>query len=100
MIFSLKLGPMQRSEKDGNMKRLIYAVLVTAFAIGSAAAQETCESKAVGKNGKRLAGAAKNSFLTKCKREACAPKAIGSDGKPLKGAAKSSFMAKCQREQA
>jgi hypothetical protein len=35
-----------------NMKRLIYAVLVTAFAIGSAAAQETCESKAVGKNGK------------------------------------------------
>ena len=71
-----------------------------AFAIGSAAAQETCESKAVGKNGKPLAGAAKTSFLAKCKREACAPKAIGSDGKPLRGAAKSSFMAKCEREQA
>jgi hypothetical protein len=82
------------------MKRLIYAVLVMAFAIGSAAAQETCESKAVGKNGKPLAGAAKTSFLAKCKRESCAPKAIGSDGKPLRGAAKSSFMAKCEREQA
>src|SRR5260221_78206 len=46
------------------------------------------------------AGAAKTSFVTKCKREACEPKAVGSDGKPLKGAAKNSFMAKCQREQA
>jgi hypothetical protein len=52
-----------------NMKRLIYAVLVTAFAIGSAAAQETCASKAVGKNGKPLAGAAKRSFMAKCQRE-------------------------------
>jgi hypothetical protein len=55
-------------------------------------------TKAVGKDGKPLAGAAKTSFLTKCKREACAPKAVGSDGKPLKGAAKNSFMAKCEKE--
>jgi hypothetical protein len=48
--------------------------------------------------GKPLAGAAKTSFLAKCKREACAPKAVGSDGKPLKGAAKNSFMAKCEKE--
>jgi hypothetical protein len=84
------------------MKRLMLAVLLTAFAVGSAAAQApaTCESKAVSKDGKPLAGAAKNSFMAKCKRDACAPKAIGSDGKPLKGAAKNSFMAKCQREQA
>jgi hypothetical protein len=80
------------------MKRLISAALLTAFAIGSAAAQETCESKAVAKDGRPLAGAAKNSFLAKCKRETCAPKAVGSDGKPLRGAAKNSFMAKCQRE--
>jgi hypothetical protein len=32
------------------MKVLMYAALVMAFAIGSAAGQETCESKAVGKN--------------------------------------------------
>jgi hypothetical protein len=84
------------------MTRLMLAVLLTAFAIGSAAAQApgTCESRAVGKDGRALAGAAKKSFMTKCKREACAPKAVGSDGKPLRGAAKNSFMAKCQREQA
>jgi hypothetical protein len=82
------------------MKRLVLAIVVSAFAIGSAAAQGTCESKAVSKDGKPLAGAAKNSFMAKCKREACGPKAVGSDGKPLKGAAKNSFMAKCQREQA
>jgi hypothetical protein len=52
----------------------------------------------VGQDGRPLAGAAKNSFLAKCKREACAPKAVGSDGKPLRGAAKNSFMTKCQRE--
>jgi hypothetical protein len=80
------------------MKRLILAALLTAFAIGSASAQETCASKAVAKDGRPLAGAAKNSFLAKCKRETCAPKAVGSDGKPLRGAAKNSFMAKCQRE--
>ena len=84
------------------MIRLTLATLLMAFAIGSAAAQvpRTCESRAVSKDGKPLAGAAKTSFMAKCKREACAPKAVGSDGKPLKGAAKNSFMAKCQREQA
>src|SRR5947209_14722965 len=87
-------------DREDKMKRLMLAALVTAFAIGAAAAQGfpgTCESKAVGKDGKPLAGAAKNSFMTKCKRDACAPKAVGSDGKPLKGAAKNSFMAKCER---
>lgn len=58
-----------------------------------------CESKAIGKDGRELAGAARTAFLAKCKREACAPKAVASDGKPLKGAAKNSFMAKCVREQ-
>ena len=82
------------------MKTMTYAALLMALAIGSAAGQETCASKAVGKNGKPLVGAAKISFMAKCKRQACAPKAIGSDGKPLKGAAKRSFLAKCEREQA
>ena len=77
------------------MRRLLVAVLASAFAIGSALAQETCESKAVGKDGKPLAGAAKTSFLKKCKEDACAPKAVGKDGKPLAGAARNSFMKKC-----
>lgn len=78
------------------MKRIILAAIVASFAAGSAFAQETCESKAVGKDGKPLAGAAKTSFLKKCKADACAPKAVSADGKPLAGAAKNSFMKKCE----
>lgn len=78
------------------MKRIFVAAIVASFAAGSALAQETCESKAVGKDGKPLAGAAKTSFMKKCKADACTPKAVGSDGKPLAGAAKNSFMKKCE----
>ena len=77
------------------MKRLLLAVLLSVFAVGSAVPQET-ESKAVGKDGKPLAGAAKTSFIQKCKRDACAAQAVASDGKKLSGAAKSSFMKKCE----
>ncbi|SHK78757.1 hypothetical protein SAMN05444159_4185 [Bradyrhizobium lablabi] len=79
------------------MKRIFLVAILTAFAIGSAAAQETCESKAVGKDGKPLAGAAKTSFMKKCMTDTCATKAVGSDGKPLAGAAKTSFMTKCEK---
>ena len=48
--------------------------------------------------GKELKGAARASFLKKCKADACAPKAVSSDGKPLSGAAKNSFMKKCEKE--
>jgi hypothetical protein len=79
------------------MKRIFLVAILTAFAIGSAAAQETCETKAVGKDGKPLAGAAKTSFMKKCMADTCATKAVGSDGKPLAGAAKTSFMTKCEK---
>jgi hypothetical protein len=82
------------------MKRIALAALIAVFAIGTALAQESCESKALSKDGKPLAGAAKTSFVNKCKRDACAPKAIGSDGKALKGAAKRSFITKCVKEAA
>ena len=78
------------------MKRLFLAALLAVFAVGSAMAQETCESKAVGKDGKPLAGAAKTSFLQKCKRDTCAAQAVASDGKKLSGAARTSFMKKCE----
>jgi len=78
------------------MKRLFLALLLPAFTLGSATAQESCESKAVGKDGKPLAGAAKTSFLQKCKRDTCAAHAVASDGKKLSGAAKTSFMKKCE----
>ena len=79
------------------MKKLLLAAIVASFAAGSAFAQDSCESKAVGKDGKPLAGAAKTSFMKKCMAEACAVKAVGSDGKPLAGAAKTSFMKKCEK---
>jgi hypothetical protein len=78
------------------MKRIFLAAIVAVFAIGSAAAQDSCESKAVGKDGKALAGAAKTSFMKKCMADSCATKAVSSDGKPLAGAAKTSFMKKCE----
>jgi hypothetical protein len=80
------------------MKRILLAAMITAFALGSAVAQESCETKAVGKDGKALAGAAKTSFMKKCMAETCATKAVSADGKPLAGAAKSSFMKKCESE--
>jgi hypothetical protein len=79
------------------MKRIFLAALVATFAIGSAVAQESCESKAMGKDGKPLAGAAKTSFMKKCMADTCATKAVSADGKPLAGAAKTSFMKKCEK---
>lgn len=79
------------------MKRILVATVLATFALGSAAmAQQTCDAKAVGKDGKALAGAAKTSFVKKCKEETCETKAVGSDGKKLAGAAKTSFMKKCE----
>lgn len=79
-----------------------------AFAQASAATAVTapgvqgCEMRAIDKNGKNLAGAAKKSFMKKCEADAmgpaaqaCEAKAMGKNGKALAGAAKSSFMKKC-----
>jgi len=79
------------------MKRIFVGILITSFSVGAAMAQ-SCETKAVSKDGKPLAGAAKTSFVKKCKAEACETKAVGKDGKPLSGAAKNSFMKKCEKE--
>jgi opacity protein-like surface antigen len=78
------------------MKRIFLAAIIATFAMSSAFAQETCETKAVGKDGKTLAGAAKTSFMKKCMADSCETKAVGSDGKKLAGAAKNSFMKKCE----
>ena len=52
------------------MKGFALALVLSVFALSSALAQETCSSKAVGKDGKPLAGAAKASFMKKCESEA------------------------------
>ena len=90
------------------MNAIRAAMLISCFAIGSlsyAAEQNTapiparaaCESKAIGKDGRTLAGAAKNSFMKKCLTDTCAATAVSKDGKPLSGAAKNSYMQKCEK---
>ncbi len=70
-----------------------------------ASAASDCEAKAVSKEGKPLAGAAKAASIKKCEAEsggaaaaACADKAIDKNGKALAGAAKNSFMKKCEAD--
>src|SRR5215471_1385607 len=90
------------AEKGKAMREIPLAVLVIVFALagtfGSAVAQDSCRGKAIGKDGRPLAGAALNSFLAKCTKDACEPKAVDKNGKKLSGAAKDSFMKKCQSE--
>jgi hypothetical protein len=74
---------------DVKMKRIAVALLVIVFSAGSAYAQ-SCETKAVDKDGKALTGAAKTSFMKKC----CEEPAVSEDGKPLVGAAKTSHIIK------
>ena len=52
------------------MKWIGLALLLGAIAVSPAGADESCHSKAIGKDGKPLAGAAKNSFMTKCEKDA------------------------------
>jgi hypothetical protein len=78
------------------VRSILLAAFIATFAGGAAFAQEMCESQAVGKDGKALSGAAKASFMKKCKADACTTKAVSADGKPLSGAAKSSFLKKCE----
>lgn len=86
------------------MKKLLPLFAMAAFlAMGSAHAADSCESKAIDKNGKPLAGAAKTSFINKCEKDAkaaasCETKAIDKNGKALAGAAKNSFMKKCEAD--
>lgn len=92
------------------MKKLFAAMICSMFALAALAqalAPEptACEAKAVDKNGKPLAGAAKASFIKKCEKSAapdrtaeCEAKAVSKDGKPLSGAAKGSSVKKCLAE--
>jgi hypothetical protein len=79
------------------MTRLIAtAILVSLFGIGAAVAQGSCATKAVSKDGKPLAGAARTNSIKKC----CEGSAVSANGKPLAGAAKASYLKKCQADAA
>jgi opacity protein-like surface antigen len=84
----------------------LSAALITACSLfaGHVYAADDCEAKAVDKNGKALAGAAKTSFMKKCGADAggaaCEAKAVDKNGKALVGAAKTSSIKKCNADMA
>jgi hypothetical protein len=71
---------------------LVALTLSVAGAPALAYADDACMTQATDK---KLAGAAKTSFLTKCERTACESQAAD---KKLAGAAKTSFVKKCTKD--
>jgi hypothetical protein len=83
------------------MKTIVALVFALFAASAFAQTSPACEAKAVSKDGKPLAGAAKNSSIKKCMgdiKAACEAKAVSASGKKLGGAAKNSFMKKCESD--
>ncbi len=90
------------------MNKLLVALISTVFFANVAfAAASDCEAKAVDKNGKALAGAAKAASIKKCEGAAapaaaadsgCEAKAVSKNGKPLAGAAKKASIKKCEAD--
>ena len=76
------------------MKAVLIAVVLVAGVSGSAHA-DSCTATAMGK---KLAGAAKTSFMTKCQNDAATTCDATAAGKKLAGAAKTSFTTKCVKD--
>lgn len=84
------------------MHKLIAVLALTFFSLMSPVQAATCEAQA---EEKKLAGAAKSSFITKCEKDAavaaesakssCEAKAVE---KKLAGAAKNNFTNKCIKD--
>ena len=77
------------------MKTLILTVLALGLSAPAFAQAPSCTAQAAEK---KLAGAAKNSFLTKCEKDAAAACTTAAGEKKLSGAAKTSFTNKCVRD--
>ncbi len=77
------------------MTKTIFTALIAATLLGApslAFADSSCAAQATDK---KLAGAAKNSFMTKCEKDAKASCDGQAADKKLAGAAKTSFTKKC-----
>jgi hypothetical protein len=74
------------------MLRAILIIVMLSLPVGVALAAGTCNDQAADK---KLAGAAKTSFLTKCEKDATATCDATATDKKIFGAAKTSFMKKC-----
>lgn len=74
---------------------LFTATILMFFASASWAQDLSCTATATEK---KLAGAAKTSFLKKCEKDAAARCDLGAQEKKLAGAAKNSFTKKCVKD--
>ena len=77
------------------MHKLIAATMLAAFAVAAQAADATCTATSTEK---KLAGAAKTSFMKKCESDATARCDAAAAEKKLAGAAKTSFTKKCVKD--
>lgn len=68
------------------------AIVLASLCLASTAMADSCKDQAAAK---KLAGAALNSFMTKCKKDAQASCDSQAADKKLAGAAKTSFTKKC-----
>ena len=80
------------------MKLFVVAAIVALLAANSSLAASDCANKAVEK---KLSGAAKTSFITKCEADTKATPSACEDRaseKKLAGAARTSFVKKCEKD--
>lgn len=80
------------------MRKLMYVLFSALFFATTVHAADNCEAQAAEK---KLAGAAKASFVKKCTKDAAASTCDAQAAeKKLAGAAKNSFVKKCQKDAA
>lgn len=81
------------------MNKIVIAAILAMFSANIVFADDaSCDAKAAEK---KLAGAAKNSFIKKCKKDtAIAACGTTAAEKKLAGAAKNSFLKKCEKDAA
>jgi hypothetical protein len=77
------------------MKRLILIAALFSFTAAAQAQGATCAATSAEK---KLAGAAKNSFMKKCETDAKTSCTMQADEKKIYGAAKNSFVKKCTKD--
>ena len=77
------------------MRTCLALLIAASFSLHAAAAEPSCQAVVAEK---KLAGAAKNSFLKKCEADAQARCDQSAADKKLAGAAKNSHVKKCMAE--
>lgn len=77
------------------MLRILLGLILSLYVVAASAADSSCATQATEK---KLAGAAKTSFMGKCERDAKAGCDAAAAEKKLAGAAKNSFTQKCIKD--